>query len=89
MPESAPDDLEKAREVVRTRLMSNMHVCGTCGMLPREQGGVVDERLIVYGTKNLRIVDASIFPLIPLGNILTTGYAVAEKAADLIKGHQK
>jgi choline dehydrogenase-like flavoprotein len=55
-------------------------------MLPKEKGGVVDEKLVVYGTRNLRLVDASIFPLIPRGNIISTVYAVAEKAADIIKG---
>jgi choline dehydrogenase-like flavoprotein len=55
-------------------------------MLPSEKGGVVDEKLIVYGTTNLRIVDASIFPLIPRGSIQSTVYAVAERAADIIKG---
>lgn len=56
-------------------------------MLPREKGGVVDSDLIVYGTENLRVVDASIFPLIPRGNIMSSVYAVAEKAADIIRGH--
>ena len=32
-------------------------------MLPKEDGGVVDPNLKVYGTKNLRIVDLSIVPL--------------------------
>ncbi|KAK5999053.1 Dehydrogenase pkfF [Cladobotryum mycophilum] len=86
LPDIVPDHLEKAREVVRRRLVSNMHLSGTCAMLPRENGGVVSDRLLVHGTRNLRVIDASIFPLIPLGNIQTTVYAVAEKAADLIKG---
>ena len=47
--------------------------------------GVVDSRLKVYGTKNLRVVDASIFPMETLGNIQATVYAAAEKAADFIK----
>ena len=38
-------------------------------MLPQAQGGVVDSDLKVYGVQGLRIVDASIFPLIPDGNI--------------------
>jgi choline dehydrogenase-like flavoprotein len=54
-------------------------------MLPKESGGVVDSKLKVYGTKNLRVVDASIFPLEPSGNIQAVVYAVAEKAADIIK----
>ncbi|KAJ6151019.1 hypothetical protein N7470_007613 [Penicillium chermesinum] len=48
-------------------------------------GGVVDSKCKVYGTKNLRVVDASIFPLEPAGNIQACVYAVAERAADLIK----
>jgi choline dehydrogenase-like flavoprotein len=53
-------------------------------MTPEEDGGVVDARLKVYGTANVRVVDASIFPIIPRGNIISTVYAVAEKAADII-----
>ena len=58
---------------------------GTCSIMPKENGGVVDTRLIVYGTSNLRIVDASIVPLTPRANTQSTVYAVAERAADLIK----
>ena len=56
----------------------------TCSMMREELGGVVDERLMVYGTKNLRVCDASILPIIPRGNILTAIYAFAEKAAEII-----
>ncbi|KAL5333378.1 hypothetical protein BJX70DRAFT_403615 [Aspergillus crustosus] len=62
------------------------HSCGTAAMLPRDAGGVVGEDLKVYGIKNLRIVDASIFPLISNTNPMCTVYAVAAKAADVIKG---
>ncbi|KAF4813439.1 Dehydrogenase citC [Colletotrichum siamense] len=85
LPEMKGSDLERAKETVRQRQISIFHVSGSCAMMPREQGGVVDERLRVYGTKKLRIVDASIFPIEPSGNIQSTVYAVAERAADLIK----
>lgn len=78
-------DLETAREIVRRNVISVFHITGTCAMMPRETGGVVNDRLVVHGTKNLRVVDASIFPLEPLGNPQTSVYAVAEKAADMIK----
>jgi choline dehydrogenase-like flavoprotein len=85
LPELRADDLETAREIVRQRQISVFHVAGSCAMRPREQGGVVDERLRVYGTKRLRVVDASVFPLEPVGNIQSVVYAVAERAADFIK----
>lgn len=78
-------DLDKAKELVRQRAFTTFHPSGTCAMLPKEMGGVVDSCLRVYGTKNVRIVDASVFPLEPLGHTQATVYAVAEKAADLIK----
>jgi choline dehydrogenase-like flavoprotein len=78
-------DIEKAKEICKELVLSVYHVSGTCAMIPREDGGVVDTKLKVYGTTNLRIVDASIFPLEARGNIQATVYAVAEKAADIIR----
>jgi choline dehydrogenase-like flavoprotein len=54
-------------------------------MLPKEVGGVVDETLKVYGTTNVRVVDSSVMPLQICGHLQATVYAVAERAADLIK----
>jgi choline dehydrogenase-like flavoprotein len=54
-------------------------------MMPLELGGVVSDQLLVYGVKQLSIVDASIIPLIPVTHLQATTYAIAEKAADLIK----
>lgn len=79
------DTVDKAKEYIRATALSNNHPVGTCAMLPRDQGGVVDAELNVYGVKGLRIVDSSIMPFIPMANTQTTVYAVAEKAADLIK----
>ncbi|KAK7517426.1 putative aryl-alcohol dehydrogenase [Phyllosticta citriasiana] len=79
------DDLHAAKQLAKQRAWNCFHPSGTCAMMPRSLGGVVDGRLRVHGTKGLRVVDASIFPLETLGNIQATVYAVAEKAADMIK----
>ena len=77
--------LENARRFVRTASTSNYHPVGTCAMMPKEMGGVVDSRLKVYGTRNLRVCDGSIFPVQVRGNIMSTVYAVAEKGCDILK----
>jgi choline dehydrogenase-like flavoprotein len=53
-------------------------------MLPKKDGGVVDKDLKVYGTKNLRVVDASIIPVQLSGHIQTAVYGIAETAAQKI-----
>ncbi|KAI1453076.1 oxidoreductase [Annulohypoxylon moriforme] len=78
-------DLEGAKEYIRIRATSMWHPAGTCAMMPEETGGVVDNCLRVHGVKNLRVVDASIVPILPPGNLQSTVYAVAERAASLIK----
>ncbi|KAK7960564.1 aryl-alcohol dehydrogenase [Apiospora saccharicola] len=84
-PDLVAGSVENAKEIVRRRLISIMHPTGSCAMLPREKGGVVDHELRVYGTRNVRVVDASVFPLQPLGNTQSVVYAVAERAANMIK----
>ena len=60
------------------------HPTSTCSM-----GTVVDEQLRVKGVSALRVIDASVMPAVPSGNINAAVIAVAEKAADLLKaiGH--
>ncbi|KAI0382819.1 oxidoreductase [Hypomontagnella monticulosa] len=79
------EDLESAKKYIRLRAASMWHPAGTCSMLPQETGGVVDNHLKVHGVKNLRVVDSSIVPVLPPGNLQSTVYAVAERAAWLIK----
>ena len=77
------EDIKKA---LRSSTFSSwQHPVGTLAMMPRELGGVVDSELRVYGVERLRVVDASIMPIIPASHTSSTVYAVAEKAADLIK----
>ncbi|KAI1169588.1 GMC oxidoreductase [Nemania sp. FL0916] len=85
-PPASVEDPEDLKRFLRGNVNpSYFHPVGTCAMLPRELGGVVDEKLKVYGVRNLRVVDASIEPVLVGANTCQTTYAVAEKAADLIK----
>lgn len=54
-------------------------------MLPREMGGVLDTRLKVYGTRNVRVIDSSVFPVQLCGHPTANIYAVGEWVADAIK----
>jgi len=53
---------EEIEEFVRQRVNTLYHPTSTARMARREDGGVVDEELKVYGVQGLRVVDASIFP---------------------------
>ena len=79
-PEINLEDKDAAREFVREHVVTYHHALGTCAM-----GQVVDERLRVKGVQGLRVVDASVLPMQISTAILATVYAVAEKAADMIK----
>ncbi|KIM23455.1 GMC oxidoreductase [Serendipita vermifera MAFF 305830] len=61
------------------------HPVATCAMMRRDLGGVVNGRLKLYGAANVRIVDASIMPTQISAHLSSTLYAIAEKAADMIK----
>ncbi|KDQ13529.1 hypothetical protein BOTBODRAFT_33538 [Botryobasidium botryosum FD-172 SS1] len=73
-------------EVVRERITTLYHPACTARMAPLAKGGVVDPYLRVHGIPNLRIVDASIMPNIVSGHTAGPVIAIAEKAADIIKG---
>ncbi|KAK3317732.1 GMC oxidoreductase-like protein [Cercophora scortea] len=60
---------------------STFHPIGTSSMLPLELGGVVDQKLLVYGVKGLSVVDASTFPDLIGAYTQQTTYAVAEKVS--------
>lgn len=60
------------------------HPCGTARM-GADDRAVVDTELRVRGVAGLRVVDASVFPLVPSSNIHPAVLMTAEKAADLIR----
>ncbi|KAF9036203.1 GMC oxidoreductase [Panaeolus papilionaceus] len=76
---------DQLKEFINQNWSTMYHSSCSNPMQPRRLGGVVSPELKVYGTANVRVIDASIFPLIPGTHIQTTTYAVAEKGADLIK----
>ena len=69
---------------VRNNVFTFFHPLGTCAMLPKKDGGVVDSKLRVYGVENLRVVDASIIPMIVSAHIQTAIYGIAERATGII-----
>ncbi|KAI4158477.1 MAG: hypothetical protein LQ342_007397 [Letrouitia transgressa] len=82
-------DEDAINSVINNGIRTEFHPSGTCAMLPLEQGGVVDPRLRVWGTQNLRVVDAGIMPMIPAAHLQAVVYAVAEKAADIVKADNR
>ncbi|KAI0024722.1 GMC oxidoreductase [Xylariomycetidae sp. FL0641] len=73
---------------IQSTLTPNHHPIGTASMMSRDLGGVVDPELKVYGTSNVRVVDASVMPMQISGHLTATLYALAERAADIIRGTQ-
>jgi choline dehydrogenase-like flavoprotein len=69
---------------IRARSNSVFHPAGTCRMGPDPASAVVDERLRVHGIEGLRVIDASIFPTVPSGNINGPCIMVGAKGADLV-----
>ncbi|KDN43206.1 GMC oxidoreductase [Tilletiaria anomala UBC 951] len=70
---------------LKANTQTEYHPTASCSMLPREMGGVVDENMLVYGTSNLRIIDASVPPLSMAMHLMTATYGLAEIGADMIK----
>jgi choline dehydrogenase len=72
-------------DFVRDNLESTYHPCGSCRMGVDDMA-VVDPELKVHGIDGLRVVDSSVFPSEPNGNLNAPTMMLAERAADLIAG---
>lgn len=71
---------EEYFSTVKQRTGTSEHLTGGNPMLMREEGGVVDTNLLVYGTSNVRIVDGSVFPYQPSAHPMGLTYALAMRA---------
>jgi choline dehydrogenase len=75
---------EQIKEFIKNQAWSH-HASCTCKMGTKDDPqAVVDSKFRVRGTKNLRVVDASVFPSIPGFFIVTAIYMISEKASDVI-----
>lgn len=86
VPQNATDDVWE--QWVKATFTSVWHYIATLGMMKEELGGVVDSRLKVYGTENVRAVDASVLPIQLSAHLSSSLYGIAEKAAMMIKEDQ-
>ena len=78
---------EEIDTFVRQSVESAYHPSCSCKMGTDEMA-VVDSNTKVHGIEGLRVVDSSIFPTIPNGNLNAPTIMVAERAADLILGRE-
>lgn len=78
-------DDEAMKRAVLDRSQTSFHPCGTTRLSKDIQQGVVSPSLKVHGVKNLRVIDASVIPVIPDCRIQNSVYMVAEKGSDAIK----
>lgn len=83
LPGRATQSNEDIRTYLRDNVFSLYHPVGTCKM-GVDPMAVVTPRLAVHGVRGLRVVDASVMPIIPSGNTNAPTIMVAEKAADMI-----
>ena len=82
------DDVQDDDQIdafVRDAVDSAYHPSCSCKM-GIDPMSVVDPDLKVHGLSRLRIVDSSVFPTIPNGNLNAPTMMLAERGADLIKG---
>ncbi|XP_043270256.1 glucose dehydrogenase [FAD, quinone]-like isoform X2 [Venturia canescens] len=71
--------------LIRQQTGPENHQSGSCKMGPEgDESAVVDPELRVHGLRNVRVADASVFPIVPNANPVAAIVMVAEKASDMI-----
>ncbi|EGG13116.1 uncharacterized protein MELLADRAFT_101151 [Melampsora larici-populina 98AG31] len=84
LPSLKVQSLDDFNEYVRSSIDTLYHPIGTASMLPLKDNGVVDPDLKVYGTNNLRVIDASILPIHLAFHPQLTVYAIGEIGAEKV-----
>jgi choline dehydrogenase len=88
LPGAEVRDEDDLRAYLRRNIRSYSHYAGTC-RIGADETAVVDTELRVHGISGLRVADASVMPSPVSANTNATVYAVAERAADLIRGQSR
>ncbi|OTA92428.1 putative alcohol oxidase [Hypoxylon sp. CO27-5] len=82
--EYSPEDDAAIEQYLRENIQTTWHSLGTARMAPRDEMGVVDKDLNVYGVRGLKVADVSIPPYNVAANTNNTALVIGEKAADII-----
>ncbi|RDB27707.1 Pyranose dehydrogenase 3 [Hypsizygus marmoreus] len=83
-PPVTTETLDQWDDFCREKAIPVWHAVGSTSMAPRNIGGVLDNRMVVYGTQNVRVVDAGSIPINVAAHTVATVYAIAEKVSDAI-----
>lgn len=86
---AAAGDEATVRHFIRETVQPMAHPVGTCRMGQNRKDSVVDPRLRVHGIEGLRVIDASVMPVMVSGNTVAATYMIAEKGADMIRDDWK
>ncbi|KAF3066426.1 Oxygen-dependent choline dehydrogenase [Daldinia childiae] len=76
---------EELDNFARRNIQSVLHLACSCRMGSNGINSVVDGELRVHGFSNLRVADASVFPVIPAAHTMAPVYMIAERCADFVK----
>ncbi|KAI8446036.1 GMC oxidoreductase-domain-containing protein [Phakopsora pachyrhizi] len=82
--EYSEEDDRAIESYFRKNIHTYWHGSGTAKMAPREEGGVVDQDLNVYGILGIKVIDLSIIPGNIGANTSNTAIAVGEKGAEIV-----